>query len=791
MIRLLFLALVLGAPATVFGLGPHQVAVLVNGNSDLSRRVANEYVRSRDIPAAHVITLDVPAGIHSVRAQIGHDAFTERIWTPAVETLRERGLGPDRILAWVYAPDFPIRIVHDRIGLSLTGLTFVRNQPPARKEIHDGTYASPLFAGPARPDGPQHPGMTLERYRELVRGPMPLPSMLLGYNGTRGETADSIRKRLELSVAADRSAPRGTVYFVKSEDVRTHARAWQFDAAAEELRAMGLKAEITETFPRRKKDVVGLMAGASMAPATSIRLYRPGSYAATLTSFGSVYHIRHQTKTTDWLSAGAFASSGTVSEPRAIWTKFPHARMFAFYRRGCTLLESLVQSVRCPLQLLLIGDPLMSPYAAPMSVTSVILGDVSGTEPVEVMAQVLPLKLADKVVYRFFLDGRPLTEWQSEPRTEIDPGVLSAGAHCLRTVVATQGGIRHQAFHREWVQVRREGRGVRFAALDEDARLDASRSLPLRIEAEGDPVGLGVLHHGRWVAGASSIAESVVRLDPGRVGEGRTTLRPVAVYNGGDEVRGVPAPVEFVDRNRPPDLRTVNIREAGDGWLVEVDVHDADGDAVEATAARSMVPDLFPQGGETLLEAQRVLVHKTFDVPDHHRPRSILAEVSLPVAKNNPRIDGKRFGVGWGSMETEGWAFFGFSGDDGCWGAGSYVDEEFSEEDTYGAPLELGRRYLLKAGWPNADRPLAGRVNGSPQLRRRSAGPGEAAPFGIYARMCTPRIHRLVGVPAHGVVLKEQSGTRYVWHARSRDDLRRTVLLLDDGRITSFHSLEE
>jgi hypothetical protein len=72
-----------------------------------------------------------------------------------------------------------------------------------------------------------------------------------------------------------------------------------------------------------------------------------------------------QTKLTELLKAGAAGSSGTVTEPYAMQPKFPHPRLYVHYAQGLSLAEVFYLSVTGPYQLLVMGDPLCQPFAAP------------------------------------------------------------------------------------------------------------------------------------------------------------------------------------------------------------------------------------------------------------------------------------------------------------------------------------------------------------------------------------------------------------------------------------------
>ncbi len=134
-----FVVLLLGFAALTMpalaGGGPETTLVVVNADSPTSLRVANDYVRMRDIPANHVLHLDhVPAA-----PVIPIDAFRERILQPIEDYLKSRGLADDvdtvaYSTGFPYAVDFsadlkaknvkPGRLVRNRHA-SLTSLTYL------------------------------------------------------------------------------------------------------------------------------------------------------------------------------------------------------------------------------------------------------------------------------------------------------------------------------------------------------------------------------------------------------------------------------------------------------------------------------------------------------------------------------------------------------------------------------------------------------------------------------------------------------------------------------------------
>jgi len=343
---------------TARGLEPEQVLLLVNREGDHSRFVADAYAKLRGIPATNIVEVSTEPLQTMREGHMRQKDFISQIWEPVQATIKTRKLERN-ILAWIYSTGFPV-VVNTVPPISLTGFTYVRGQAPGHAQVNTGSFASPLFAGPLQPGGQAIQGLPFDHLFNIPTEKRPIPSMVLGVNGARGNTTEEILRALHRSAQADGSHPEGTVFFVDAKDVRVKMRRWQWAEAIEELKSLGQPARIITGFPAKKDPVAGLMMGTALLHATPECL--PGSYADHLTSFAAHFNSPGQTKCTHWLSRGASVTSGTVSEPYSYWTKFPNARLFAHRRRGLTAIEALYASVACPLQLLAIGDPFSRPY---------------------------------------------------------------------------------------------------------------------------------------------------------------------------------------------------------------------------------------------------------------------------------------------------------------------------------------------------------------------------------------------------------------------------------------------
>ncbi len=456
------LAAAFAAAPAALALGPHELAVVVNAESTDSVILGTSYARLRGVPDENVVRVSVPAGTNGVMPiAISREDFEALVWNPVREALAARGL-EGRVLAWAYSCDFPARVAAsaeslDAPGtgdLSLTGATFVRAQWPDSSVVERGGYDSPLFAGPAIEGAPAGKAASFDQSRALLLEGMPVPAMMLAWTGERGQTLDAALDSMERTAEADCTSPHGTVWFALREDVRSSSRAWQYEAAAEAVRAHeGVEAVISSADSEPPDGaLVGYMTGARTLDPLPRNLL-PGSYADHFTSFACAFDLASQMKAPVWLDAGASATSGTVAEPYAIWAKFPSARLFADLMDGFTMAEALYASIRCPLQILPLGDPLSKPWA-PRLVPA-----IEGVEAGSVLAGPVALRIRPpeglpeaQMRCTWMLDGAAVG---SGSFLLWDTRSVADGRHVLRLVVQDRAApARPQGFASVAVTVR-------------------------------------------------------------------------------------------------------------------------------------------------------------------------------------------------------------------------------------------------------------------------------------------------------------------------------------------------
>ena len=544
-----------------FSVTPNEVLLLVNKQSQPSLKVANAYMNKRAIPPSNVVYLDIPESIYGGTATITPEQFTTLIWEPVNAVVQERGI-EGQILSWIYSVDFPIRVktsASDRKQMSVIGLTFLRNQVPDLESVEKGTYHSKLFAGPSQSStlsltslsfGTQHDGVgellkLPEEAAYLQKGlgdEMPLPSMMLGYIGEKGNDVDTVLATIDRGFASDYRGQHSGIYFVMNDDVRSTCRDWQFYPAVQALKGRGVSATVTNEFPSAKTHVMGVMMGVENVDPSQIGSFADGAVAEHLTSWGAEFQKR-QTKVTDWLEAGATGTAGTVVEPYAIPNKFPSARFYEHYVSGCSMLESFYQSIACPLQILLLGDPLAQPYA--METVSRLLGANELSGAFTYIAQGGSKLPNTEMLYAFYIDGKEVKSFSVEPSFYLRADTLSDGYHEMRMVTCTHNTIRFYAFSDKAITINRKGRAVAFSPEIEDLE-DHKHALKVTLEGGDLPKTLRLINGERVLDEQPYGPAAKLVLDEKVVGEGSVRIQAEAVFADGMIVRSSPALVNVV-----------------------------------------------------------------------------------------------------------------------------------------------------------------------------------------------------------------------------------------------------
>ncbi|WP_136077895.1 hypothetical protein [Pontiella desulfatans] len=534
---------------------PHEVLLLVNQQSQDSLKVANSFLAARQVPRRNVVYLDIPESAYGGSATITPEQFTELIWAPANAVAKERGID-QQILAWVYSVDFPIRVKtdsYDRKQMSVGGMTFMRNKMPGLSLVEEGKYLSKLFAGPnqriklnlnSMSLGMQKKGLGMDakvppEAAWLQRGlgeRMPLPSMMLGYTGENGNDVQTVIDSLVRGQRSDHRGMRSGINFVVSDDVRSKCREYQYYPAVNELKNRGITATVTTNFPAGAENVMGILMGAEKVDPSQVKSFWPGAMAEHLTSWSAEFQ-KPQTKLTAWIEAGATGSAGAVVEPYSNPNKFPSARFYAHYAAGCSMLESFYQSIACPLQSLLLGDPMAKPYALPLSVN--ILGADNIENDFTYLANAACQVQNAQFLYSFLLDGKEIREVSEDNSVHIRLLRLADGYHELRAVARIKHMVEFNASFDKPIMVNKMGRSVTIRP--NLARLGKhEHGIKVQIGGQQMPQKIRLVSGERVLDEQIYDADAELVLDELMVGEGPNQVRAIAIYADGMEVSSPP-----------------------------------------------------------------------------------------------------------------------------------------------------------------------------------------------------------------------------------------------------------
>ena len=581
-------------PAAAGG-GPENLLLVVNPKSPDSVAIANHYINLRHIPPGNVFYLPWDPSADSASI----DDFRSQILGPIIETIRSRRLSA-QIDYVVYSTDFPwaIQLANDfrrfegppslndnanrdllheplpgpralpkqltPVG-SLNGLTYlwqgVLKAEVAYLDLRSNRYVRlPEAEQKDMPSLGFRSAWQFGPHGELVesQGRSYLLSTVLGVTYGRGNTAEEILKYLKRSAEADGTHPRGTIYFVKNEDVRSRVRHDLYPEAVKKLEELGVAAQIIKgTAPINKNDVQGVVMGTSdfdwKATGSTIL---PGAICDNFTSYGGIM-IKDMTQTplSEFIRYGAAGACGTVVEPYAILQKFPLPMLQVHYARGCSLAEAFYQAISGPYQLLIVGDALCRPWAdIPKVKVSGVAANyvVKGTLKLAPSASTGPGREVDH--FELFVNGSRAGICKPDGTLSLDTGLLPDGYHELRVVAVEAGLIQSQGRAIVPIMTDNYGRKIEVKIVSQGPVRPGN---PLVIQAESPgSIGISVVQNSR-IVGRLAGEKGEITIEADQIGAGPVRLQTVGLGSGSPTTHVMAPPldvtVEMPDKN--PDTK--------------------------------------------------------------------------------------------------------------------------------------------------------------------------------------------------------------------------------------------
>ena len=318
------------------GLSANELALVINDDDPLSRRIGDYYREQRRIPARNVIRVRFAPG----RSALTADEFA------TIKAQIDRAT-PAEVQAYAVAWTQPYRVG----CMSLTSALAFGFDPAFCSSACGPTRPSPYFDSGSRYPALEH----------AMR-----PAMMLA-----GTDFEQVRRLIDRGLAADHGFPAGKVWLMSTSDKARNVRASHFERTATALAGV-FPIEVREgNAIAGHDDLLGYFTGLAQVPDLATLKFLPGALADHLTSFGGQLIDSSQMSSLRWLEAGATASYGTVVEPCNHPQKFPLPAIALFhYASGASVVEAYWKSVAWPGEGVFIGEPLARPFAPVLRETS-------------------------------------------------------------------------------------------------------------------------------------------------------------------------------------------------------------------------------------------------------------------------------------------------------------------------------------------------------------------------------------------------------------------------------------
>ncbi len=547
---LIFIILLSSLTISALGLEPFECVLIANRKSQNSLALANFYADLRGIPDENLVHIEIDEALFAAPYTVGFNDFIDLVYHPVKNAIEERGLA-SIISAWIYSTDMPIRVeMAEDVIMSIQGATLTAESPPSNDQVEQARYQSPFYAGPSPNQDSLRSTRSFDRFLDDVEDRHGYPSMMLSFTQPGGLNMLQSKEVLRRGKIADGSSPAGKVFFIITEDApRSKPREWQFEPAAGLLVRSGVNAVVKDSIPSEQSEIIGLQIGIRRTDTASIGTFLPGAMAENMTSWGASFDRSGHTKATEWLAAGATASSGTVTEPFSLWPKFPTAFFFHHYRSGATIIESFFQSILSPVQILLLGDPLARPWAIAPNVTVINLEQserISGDERFFArIFQTIDPNLEPR--FEFHLDGRPIAKDLASGQIGMDTNRIPDGHHTLRAVIGTKSQVNIKPSGRLDFVSDNRGRIPILNGLDSDEEHEIGSEIRVSVTAPREAISVG-LRSRRLVLEESESHESDFNIDAEMLGSGRVPIQAFARYDDGETSFSAPVRIQIVDK---------------------------------------------------------------------------------------------------------------------------------------------------------------------------------------------------------------------------------------------------
>jgi uncharacterized protein (TIGR03790 family) len=571
-----------GAEAARAGGGGENMLLVVTPTDPASLQIANAYAALRDIPTNNIVFVTPPADMNNPGGEISQAEVASYYLNPITAAISARGLTNqiNYIGTIGQAIQFPIpnNLSSDAsLNYALTLLTpLTNNSGLTLNNVPLTWYSTGLYQSPSSIPIGDNPAIshsstysayypaagayyTTQYYMSGAIGYTGTNgyNTTPGYNGQSGNTVAQVISSLQNAVAADGTHPAGTVYFEDNSDVRSTTRDGQWSTTESQLAARTLAYSATRTLsylyesgynsPYNRTNVMGAVCGLAGLSLPNGSTYLPGSWADNLTSYGCDFFDGpgDQTKATQFITAGAAGTTGSVTEPYAIAARFTNSSIYTFIDDGSTLGEAFAKSVAAPDIQMPLGDMLAQPYAdiPTVALTSgpANYGAAKGTIAISASAGLTSPVIATGISkLELLVDGLVTSSGTlagGSGTFSLNTANLSDGVHEVRIVGINNAQAASEGYAAQEIVVNNHGRSVNFNGGNLTLTSSAATIGLAAVAGTGTVSQVELTYLGQVLTSYGGSIGSL-SLSASALAPGDDTIVPVAVFSDGMKVAG-------------------------------------------------------------------------------------------------------------------------------------------------------------------------------------------------------------------------------------------------------------
>ncbi len=206
------------------------------------------------------------------------------------------------------------------------------------------------------------------------------------------------------------------------------------------------------------------------------------------------------------------------------------------------MLESFYQSIACPLQSLLLGDPMAKPYAVPLGVK--VLGANEITTDFTYFAKAESRVQNVEYLYSFLLDGKEIRGVSDDPTLYLRTSKLADGYHELRAVARIKHPVEFSASAVKPFAVNYMGRSVSVLPTIEKIGKH-EHGIKVQVGGMELPEKLRLVSGEQVLDEKPYTEDAELVLNELLIGEGPNRIRAIAIYADGMEVSSAPVSFEI------------------------------------------------------------------------------------------------------------------------------------------------------------------------------------------------------------------------------------------------------